>query len=110
MLTGSAICAKLDAVDGAGVHGGRAGVGEGPGGGAALGQDGRGRDADGGVGDVALGDQRGVGGVEDAGDLQAVVQAEDDDVQVFEGLEGDLGGGGHVAGRGVEVGVDVVVR
>jgi len=75
--------------------------------GGAAGEDGGGGDADVGVGDVALGVEGG-DAVGDVGDLEAVVEAEDDYVEVVECGEGDGGGGGEFSGGGVEIGVDDV--
>ncbi len=99
---------ELDAFDGAGFGGGRAGVVEGPGNGGALG-DGVGEgDADGVLRGEALGGEGLVFVVGDAGDGEAVVELEGGGGEVFEGGEGDDGGGGELSGFGVEVGLDVV--
>ena len=46
--------------------------------------------------------------VGELGDVEAVVELEGGGGEVFERGEGDVGGGGELAGRGVEVGGDDV--
>ena len=78
-------------------------------GGGAFGDGRGGGDADGGVGGDALGGEGLALAVGDFGDLQAVVEAEDEDGEVVEGREADGDGGGEAVGGGVDFGVDDVV-
>ena len=100
---------EFDAFDGAGLGAyERAGVLEVEGGGGAFGERGEQRDVDGGVGGEALGVECRAFAVREFGDAEAVVELEGGGGEVFEGGEGDVGGGGEPVDGGVEIGGDDV--